>query len=243
VVEGRIFLTTIEDRLIALAGTDGRQLWDHQAINPTTSVLGCAAPAYTDGLVIAGFGSGELTAVRAESGTVVWTDSLAANIVGGGVADFSAIRGLPVIAGGRVYAIGMGGLMIANDLPTGRRLWEREVGGEDHPWVAGSWVFIVSLEQRMAAINRDDGRVAWVTDLPRWNNPEKERGIITWYGPLLVGDRLVVAGTSESALAVSPYTGEILGQQELSGKASLGPVAAAGTVFVVTDDGRLLALR
>jgi outer membrane protein assembly factor BamB len=44
-------------------------------------------------------------------------------------------------------------------------------------------------------------------------------------------------------LAVSPYTGEILGQQDLSGAASLGPVVAGGTVFVVTDDGRLLALR
>jgi outer membrane protein assembly factor BamB len=58
-----------------------------------------------------------------------------------------------------------------------------------------------------------------------------------------VGDRLVVAGTQKSALAVSPYTGEVLGQQDLSGKASLGPIAVAGTVFVVTDDGRLLALR
>jgi outer membrane protein assembly factor BamB len=243
VVEGRIFLITIEDRLIALTTDNGRQLWDHQATNPTTSVLGSPAPAYADGLVIAGFGSGELTAMRAESGTVVWTDSLAASVVGGGVADFSAIRGLPVIAGGRVYAISMGGLMVANDLPTGRRLWEREVGGEDHPWAAGSWLFIVSLDQRMAAISRDDGRVAWVTELPRWENPEKQRDPITWYGPLLVGDRLVVAGTSEIALAVSPYTGEILGRQGLSGKASLGPIAAAGTVFAITDDGRLLALR
>jgi len=85
--------------------------------------------------------------------------------------------------------------------------------------------------------------VAWVTELPRWENPEKEQDPITWYGPLLVGDRLVAAGTNHEALAVSPYTGEILGRQRLSGAASLGPIAAEGTVFVVTDDGRLLALR
>jgi outer membrane protein assembly factor BamB len=85
--------------------------------------------------------------------------------------------------------------------------------------------------------------VAWVTELPRWGNPEKEKDPITWYGPLLAGDRLVVAGTNHQALAVSPYTGEILGRQRLSGAASLGPVVAGGTVFVVTDDGRLLALR
>jgi outer membrane protein assembly factor BamB len=243
VVEGRIFVTTIEDKLLALATEDGRQLWAHQAANATTSVLGRPAPAYASGLVVAGFGSGELATMRAETGNVVWTDNLAASVRSGSLADFSAIRGLPAVGDGRVYAISMGGLMVAVDLPTGRRLWEREVAGEDSPWAAGPWLFVVSLDQKIAAVNRDDGRVAWVTELPRWENPEKERDAITWFGPLLVGDRLVVAGTNREALAVSPYTGEILGRQTLSGAASLAPVVAAGTVFVVSDDGRLLALR
>jgi outer membrane protein assembly factor BamB len=243
VVEGRLFVTTIEDRLLALAADDGRQLWNHQAANATTSVLGRPAPAYAAGLVVAGFGSGELATMRAETGNVGWTDNLAAAVRTGTLADFSAIRGLPMIGDGRVYAISMGGLLVAVDLPTGRRLWERQVAGEDSPWAAGSWLFVVSLDQKMAAINRDDGRVAWVTELPRWENPEKEKDAITWFGPLLVGDRLIVAGTNKEALAVSPYTGEILGHQTLSGAASLGPVVAGGTVFVVTDDGRLLALR
>jgi len=243
VVEGRLFVTTIEDRLLALAADDGRQLWSHQASNPTTSILGRPAPAYSTGLVVGGFGSGELATMRADSGSVVWTDILATAIRSGSLADFAAIRGLPVIGDGKVYAISLGGLTVAIDLPTGRRLWEREAAGEDSPWAAGSWLFIISLEQKIAALNRDDGRVSWVTQLPRWKNPEKEEDPIIWYGPLLVSDRLVVAGTNHQALAVSPYTGEILGRQELSGAASLGPIVADGTVFVVTDDGRLLALR
>jgi outer membrane protein assembly factor BamB len=243
VVEGRLFVTTIEDRLVSMAADDGRQLWTHQAANATTSVLGRPAPAYASGLVVAGFGSGELATMRAETGNVVWSDNLAAVVRRGSLADFSAIRGLPVVGDGRVYAIGMGSLMVAVDLPTGRRLWEREVAGEDSPWAAGSWLFIVSLEQKIAAVNRDDGRVAWVTELPRWENPEKQSDPITWFGPTLAGDRLVVAGTNHEALAVSPYTGEILGRQKLSGAASLAPVVVDRTVFVVSDDGRLLALR
>jgi outer membrane protein assembly factor BamB len=243
VVEGRLFVTTIEDKLLALAAEDGRQLWAHQAANATTSVLGRPAPGYARGLVVAGFGSGELATLRAETGSVVWSDNLAASIRSGSLADFSAIRGLPVVSDGRVYAISMGGLMVAVDLPTGRRLWERQVSGEDSLWAAGPWLFVVSLDQKVGAVNRDDGRVAWATDLPHWENPEKQKDAVTWFGPLLVGDRLIVAGTNRQALAISPYTGEIIGGQPLSGAASLGPVVAGGTVFVVTDDGRLLALR
>jgi outer membrane protein assembly factor BamB len=242
-VEGRLFVTTIQDRMLALATDDGRQLWSYQAANPATSLLGRPAPAYTDGLVVGGFGSGELATLHAESGTAVWTDTLTTSVGSRGLVDVSAVRGLPVVSDGKVYAMSVGGLAAAIDLPSGRRLWEREVAGEDSPWAAGSWLFIVSLEQKIAALNRDDGRVAWVTELPRWTDPEKQKDPITWFGPLLAGDRLVVAGTNNQALAVSPYTGEILGQQKLSGAASLGPIVAGGTVFVVTDDGRLLALR
>jgi len=244
IAEGRLFLVTIQDKLLGLAADDGRLLWSHQAQNPATSVLGQPAPAYSSGLVVGGFGSGELSALRADTGTLVWSDSLGANRARASAADLSSIRGIPVVSKGQVFAIGLGGLAVGMDLPAGRRLWERQVAGEDNPWVAGSWMFIISTNQEVAAINTDDGRVAWVSALPRWENPEKQRGALTWYGPLLVGDRLIVAGTSAEALALSPYSGEILGRQELSAAASgVGPIVADGTVLIMTDDGRLTAWR
>jgi len=243
VADGRLFLTTIDNRLLAFATQDGRPLWTYQAASTPTAFLGQSAPAYADGFVVAGFGSGEVATLRADSGLAVWTDSLAAPSVGGTVAEFSTIRGLVAISDGTVYAISVGRQMVALDLHAGRRLWEREVAGEDSPWIGGDWIFLVTLNQQMAAIDRNDGRVAWVTDLPRWENEKKQSDAITWFGPVLVSDRLIVAGTNEKALAVSPYTGAILGQQGLSGGAALGPVVVAGTVFIICDDGRLIALH
>ena len=81
---------------------------------------------------------------------------------------------------------------------------------------------------------------------PNWSSEAYLRESI---GPLapycrdMAGDRLIVAGTNEDALAVSPYTGEILGRQTLSGAAALGPIAASGTILIVTNAGRLIALR
>jgi outer membrane protein assembly factor BamB len=242
IAEGRMFYVTFDDRLLALDINDGRQIWSYHASSATTSLLGQPAPAYADGLVVAGFGSGELATLRADSGGVAWTDSLAA--AGQSAAsEVSAIRGLPVIANGRVYAIGLGGLCLSIDLRSGRRLWEREIGGSDNPWIAGDWMFVVTTGQRITALNRADGRPAWAADLPKFDNEEKKRDPIHWFGPVLVGDRLVVAGNNSQALAISPYTGETLGQQDLSGPASLAPAVADGTLYVVTDNGSLTALR
>jgi len=242
IVAGRIFVATIDDRLVALDVASGRHLWDYRAINAITAMLGEPAPAYSDGIVVAGFASGELTALRADTGAVVWTDNLIS--AGVGLLDIYSIRGVPAISGSRVFAIGMGGMTVSNDLHSGRRLWEHNVSGLDSPWVAGDWVFVITIDQTIAAINADDGSIAWVRQLPRWGNPKKQRDPITWYGPLLASDRLVVAGTSKAALAISPYSGDILGMQKLPGVASpLQPVIADGTLLLIADDGSLTALR
>ena len=101
IADGRLFFVTIQDKLIACAADNGRQLWTHEAPSVATSMLGQPAPAYADGLVVAGFGSGELAALRAETGGIAWTDSLAAARGRSSMADFSAIRGLPAITEGR----------------------------------------------------------------------------------------------------------------------------------------------
>jgi outer membrane protein assembly factor BamB len=244
VAEGRLFITMIDDRLLGLSADDGSILWTHRGLGGGTAMLGQPAPAYAGGIVVAGFGSGEIAGLRADTGSPVWSDGLGASRLRSTMTDFTAIRGAPVISGGLVYTIGLGGLAVAIDLPTGRRVWERQIGGEDTPCVAGDWLFLVSIDQQMVGLNARDGRIAWVTPLPRWDNPEKHRDPYTWYGPILAGDRLIVTGTSEEAVSLSPYTGAILGRQPLSGKASpVGPVVADGTLLVVTDDARLTALR
>ncbi len=243
VAEGKLFIALLGEKLVALAADDGRKLWSYQSTESTTAVLGLPAPAYADGLVVAGFGSGDLVALRGASGAVVWSDSLAAARGRNSVVDLSAIHGMPVIQNGQVYAVGLGAVMLALDLRSGRRLWERDVASNETPCIAGDWIFLLSTDSQLAAIATIDGSVAWVTQLKPFENMEKHEGPIFWRGPTLVSDRLLVSSSNRLVQAVSPYTGKILGDQELSSPISVPPALANNTVYVITDDGQLVALR
>jgi outer membrane protein assembly factor BamB len=241
IVENRVFVVTLDGRTVALRADKGTRLWNYQATATPTSVLGEPAPAYADGTLVCGFGSGDLVALRADSGTLAWSDSLGAARGRNSLLDLSAIRALPLIANNVVYAIGMGGLMLALDLRSGRRLWERDIGSLNTPWLAGDWIFVITLNQTLVCLNRADGHVRWISQIPRYENVEKQTDPIFWTGPFLGGDYLYLAGSTAKMIAVNPANGEILGEQELVDKIAVAPVGALGRMYIVTDDGTLSA--
>lgn len=243
IVEDRLYFPTLDDKLLAVAKADGNRIWFYQAPEAATSMLGMPSPAYTEGLLVAGFGSGELVCLRAASGSASWSDGLASTRGRSSLLAFSAITGLPVIADGRVYAVGLGGLFVSLDLRTGRRLWEREVASQQTPWLAGDWLYVLTPDQILGAVNRIDGAVAWVTQLPLYRNEKAKEGPILWIGPVLAGDRLIVFGSNREALAVNPVTGAIAGRQDIPGAAAVPATVVDRTLFLVTDDATLLALR
>ncbi len=241
VVEGQLFLSTIDERLLALSTSDGKQIWSYQASAAATIVLGEPAPAFSDGLVVAGFGSGDLVALRADTGTLAWSDNLAGGRGRASLSDLSAIRALPVIVDSVVFAIGVGGLFVAIDLRSGRRIWEREASGQNTPCVTGDWIFVLTVDQQLACLSRAEGRIRWLTQLARYEDVARSRDPIYWTGPLLGSGHLYLAGSTERLTAVNPQTGEVLGQMNLPDAVSVNLVAAGGKMFVVTDDSSIIA--
>ena len=73
-----------------------------------------------------------------------------------------------------------------------------------------------------------------MTPLTQYHDEARKRPVL-WSGPVLAGDRLLIAGTLGELLAVSPYTGEILGKMDLRDPMRLGPVIANRTIYVLTD--------
>lgn len=240
---GRVFTVTFDNQLFALSTSDGEIIWDYVGMVEDAGVLGAASPAVSGDTVIAGFSSGELVAFRAENGQIAWQDALSRTGRLTALATLSDIDGQPVIDRGRIYAINHSGRMAAIDMRSGERVWESNIGSLYTPWIAGDYIFVVTVDAQVAALSIRDGKVRWVTELQRFIKPEKRKGVIRWSGPVLAGDRLFLTSSHGYILTVSPYTGEILSGDRLSDGTVIPPIVVDSTMYVLTDDGKLTAYR
>lgn len=240
---GRVFAMTIDNRLFALNAENGETLWTFEGVSEAAAILGGGSPAIDSGVVVAPLSSGQLVALRLENGRELWTQSLGGGLRTDVVSDLAHIRGRPVIDRGLVFAISHSGILAAIDLRTGRRVWSRELGGIESPWVAGDFLYVLTNDSELVAMSRADGRIFWVTPLAQWEDPEDREGRIVWTGPLLASDRLIVAGSTGLAMAISPYDGKILGSVEMPDSVSVAPVVAGGTVYFLSQDAELSAYR
>ena len=244
VAGGRVFAVTIDNQLHALTAADGEKLWSHAGITEVAGLLGGASPAVEGDIVVAAYSSGEIAALRVENGRPVWADSLAAIRRVDALSNLADIRGNPVIDRGRVYAVSHSGRMVSIDLRSGGRAWDRAVGGVNTPWVAGDYVYVLSNDSRLFCLTRSAGRVRWVVQLPRVADAaEEDSPTITWTGPVLASDRLILSGTHGKVLSISPYTGDTLGVLDLGEGMTLPPLVAGDSIYFLTDYATLVALR
>jgi outer membrane protein assembly factor BamB len=243
VIDGRIFVVTVENELDALAVEDGRRLWSHNGIPETAGLLGGASPAANNEVVIAAYTSGELFALRVENGRAVWSENLAVSRTANAIAGLADIRGRPVIDRGRVFAVSHSGRMAAIDLRTGDRVWEQQIASSNSPWVVGDFVYVLVNDNEVACLMRDDGKVRWTRQLRRYEDETEKSDPILWAGPVLGGNRLVVLSSKGEAVSVSPYTGEFIGHEDMSAGGYLGPVIANNALYLLTDDANLSAYR
>lgn len=244
IAAGRVFAVTADNRTVALDSSTGERLWSHSGAADEAGLLGAASPVVDGSVVVVPYISGEVYAMRVENGRVLWSDRLVAPRRTDAIARIAQIRARPIISDNTLFVVSHSGRTAALDMRTGSRVWEQNAGGASSPWLASGFLFVINDRSQVVALSASDGRVRWVTELAAYEDPEDRTDPIDWVGPILVGDRLLVASSTGYIAAVSPATGEILAEREIAGAPiRIEPMAAGGTVYILADDARLYALR
>lgn len=240
---GNVYFVTNVNDAIALDQATGEKKWNFQSFEEEARILSAASPAAAGDLVVAPFSSGEVVAFLADSGRPVWNDTLARNTQLTALSALNDIAGSPVIDRGLVYAVSHAGRLVAIDIRTGQRAWEVPIASLQMPWVAGDYIFVVSVDAELVCLSRADGAVVWVSQLQRFDNVKKRKGRIAWAGPILAGDSLILASTDGRIAKVSPKDGALIATKKIDGGSVIGPIVADERIFVLTQEGKLYAFR
>ena len=206
-------------------------------------MLTSPAPAVVDDVVLAPFSSGELIALRVQNGGVLWQDSLSSTARLTPLASLNDISGGPAVADGYVIATAQSGVMTGFDLRTGQRIWTMPAGSLSIPLITGDVVYTVTTSGQVAAMSKLDGTVLWIKQLENFKNAKKRKERTVWTGPLLAGNRLVVASSGGAVLLLDPRSGEVLKEMDVKSGVFVPPVIANETVYILTDDAKLVAFK
>ena len=243
IANGALYVISQDNQVYSLNETDGSTNWSQAAALEVAGLFGSASPAVGQGTVVAGFSSGELNAYRYENGRQVWSDTLQRTSIRTSVSSLSDVDADPVIDNGQVIAVGGGGRMVALELTTGQRQWELNIAGIATPWVAGDWAFVITDDAKLLCVNRQTGHIRWINQLPQFEKPKSKKGQIDYVGPILAGDRLIVAGSNGVLVNIDPVTGSYQNQTNVGAGITVPPIVANQMLFVYDDAGRLHAFR
>jgi outer membrane protein assembly factor BamB len=253
VAGGRVFVVALDNTLLTFDAATGAASWTYQALVESARILRASSPAVSGDTVVAAFGSGELVALRTANGNDLWNEALSRASRTSALSEIRDIPGRPVIYGGDVFAVSHSGVFAATDLRTGQARWTLPVVGITTPLPVGDVVYVVAKTGEMICASRESGQIYWIKSLNEGFKAKKKGGVFgiggkrtarpIWSGPLLANDKLLVVGQTGQLVAMNAKTGEIVKRIDLKGTSTMSPIAMGDTVYVVTEQADLIAIR
>ncbi len=193
--------------------------------------------SYEAGKVYATNGIGEVKALNAETGEVIWK-----------VTPAGPLRGSPTIAFGQLFVMTQDNQIISLNLTDGSLVWDESgsttqsgVFGVAAPAAGQGTVIAGYSSGELSAYRYENGRTLWSDALAR-TNISTTVGSITDIDadPIIDSGRVYALGQGGRMAAYELVTGQRIWELNLAGIST--PAIAGEWIFTLTDDGRLLAI-
>ncbi|WP_018872870.1 outer membrane protein assembly factor BamB [Thioalkalivibrio sp. ALJ16] len=237
VAGGLVVVRTNDGRIHALDAESGATQWTALRTTPSLSLRGAQRPQITSGRVLAGFDNGRLLMLGLNRGNVLWETTLGISSGRTEVERMVDIDGhIPLYRGAAIAATYQGRLA-ALDLNSGEIFWARDFSSYQGADVdTGSDVLVVTdAESHVWGLDPRSGGDLWQTDALRL------RGVTA---PVVVGSHAIVGDYQGYLHWLDLEDGRIVARiRASSGAVVTRPVLVNGTLYVVTDNGQLTAVK
>lgn len=243
VAAGKTFVSTSTNELYALDLATGKNMWVHGGITEMTGILGGATPAFEEGVLVAAFSSGEIFALNADNGRVMWGDSISTPDPTSSTGKINDITASPVIYQNIVYSVGNGGILNATETISGRRVWEQEIASTNTPWITGDYIFLLTGADELVCLYRPDGRIRWVVKLPSYKNEDNKKGKISWSGPVVAGAQIFLVNNMGELWGMNPADGQRLNVIDVPEPVWLPPVVVDRRLLLLSNEMTLAVVQ
>lgn len=240
----KVFIITIDNRLLALNLEDGSEVWNYSISSEDTVLAGGASAAYDDKTqtLVVPFSNGEIMVFNARLGYPLFSHNLINFDDLTAATNINAVKASPVISEQTVIAIGNNRMMLAFDIKNGDILWRRALSGIETPLVYHGTVYLITQDERLIALDLKDGSTLWQVS-PLSDLKASERAKHTMYGPIMVSNRLIVTDAEGVIYAFNPKNGALDHRIKTKQGMPFAPIAALKTLVVPTNNADLIFYR
>ncbi|MDR0367502.1 MAG: PQQ-binding-like beta-propeller repeat protein [Rickettsiales bacterium] len=230
---GKIVLSNDAGEVFAVSAEDGQKIWSHKTLESPFGFIKGSTPACAGDKVIAALGNGEVHILSLADGSPLHM----AGMFRGAPTSINSISDIvanPVAADGVVLVKSYSGGTKAISLASGEELWSRAWSGPATPAASNGFVFDVDGDGIARAFDLASGAEVWSL------KPDLGKGAV--YSPLLINNRLVIAGASGAGAVIDPYEGRILERVNFGMRIDAPPMMA-GEKLVISGAAGLRAWR
>jgi outer membrane protein assembly factor BamB len=235
---GRVFAMDANDKVSGVS-INGAVLWQTSLVPEfDRGDTGTGGGLAVEGKrVFATTGAGELIALDAGSGAILWRQRFD-----------SPVTGAPMVSGNVVYAMGSDGGAMAITADSGKVLWTVEGTGSSagmigaaSPAMSDKYVLFPFASGEIAAVDPKTGEKQWVATVAgrRLGRAYAALGDVT--GDPVVTGGMVYAGTA-AGRTIATDAGTGLRSWVANEGALNPPLVVGGSVFVVNDEAKLVRL-
>ena len=196
------------------------------------TVRGTGPVTVGPGIVFVGNDNGNLTALSATDGGVLWSTPVAEPDGRSELERMADVDGAVVIDNTMLYATSYKNHTIAIDGPSGQIVWDRENGGPRGLGLSNSAVVVTDPVGKVWALDKNSGASLWQQDGLAHRNTS---------APAVQGDYAVVGDLEGVVHWLRLNDGAFAARAEIGGPITGQPVVSDGVVVVQTTEGQLAA--
>ena len=232
--DGRyVVAQTYDGKLMGFDYETGEVRWTYTSDVPVLTLRGTGTPMILGDNAIAGFADGKVVAVNLRSGNVAWEARVAIPQGRSEIERIVDIDGTMALQGTELFAASYQGRLVAIDIRSGRRIWQRNVSSVSGVGVGFGNVYVADDDGTVSAFLRNGQGV-------RWQNIDL--GFRDLSRPTPVSSYVAVVDFEGYLHLLSQVDGDIVGRTKVDSSGARADMLVRGNrLFVYTNDGTLKA--